>query len=343
MNKNLKKRIIDSFTRKTPDLRSQIIERCSSEDQFLLSEENIVKTQTKKFNFKRFALVCSFVALFTVGIIGGSFLMIRNQRSEVETFVFLESLASVGIVLNEENQVISCTPMNENAKNIVQSNNFIGLDISVALDSLITSMSEKGYIDDQENSLLVSVVNKDATHNSQILNFIDAQIKSVLTHSNIRCAVIVQTVVPNEELAQRAKEQGISIGKMCLIDKMMQDLAADEAESEDMLANLSIRELSFIYSTRRPNGSSDIVSGNFDEYISEETAINKILTKIGYSLNQISIMSIKVRTSKRDDISIVYLIKLEINADANASQHEFEVDCITGEVNPADNIGYSTR
>ena len=45
MNKNLKKRIIDSFTRKTPDLRSQIIERCSSEDQLLLSEESIVKTQ----------------------------------------------------------------------------------------------------------------------------------------------------------------------------------------------------------------------------------------------------------------------------------------------------------
>ena len=86
-----------------------------------------------------------------------------------------------------------------------------------------------------------------------------------------------------------------------------------------------------------------VINRNFDEYISEETAINKILTKIGYSLNQISIMSIKVRTSKRDDISIVYLIKLEINADSSVSQHEFEVDCITGEVYYADHIGYSTR
>ena len=340
MKKDMRNKIVNAFTSQTPNLKSKVIQKCESQEQSLI-EPVFLNERSKKIINMRFIFACSLVLLFAFGIFTGFAISNKNVNPEAQTILYLETDASIEIALDENNKVISCKPLNQTAQNIVEGMDLKGWEISSTLNAILGSMCVKGYINSANNSMLVSVVNRAGLNNAQMLSTINEQINSIFVQSDMKCSLIVQSVSISQDLETRAKEQGISVGKMFLIDKMAQEFDETQEEAEEILSDLPIRDLNLIYSNRRPQGSNDIISGAVGGFISEEVAWLKAMEFAGTSIIQANVRSVKVSLSNREVNKVVYLVELEIKE--NSVIKRYEVDCTTGEVYNADQFGYSLR
>ena len=346
MNKHIKDKVKSAFSAETPDLLENVIDACKNQEQLLSSQSDLFeKLPAKKFNLKRLILICSFILLFGIGIFTGINLAGVQKPAVTETVIYIDTLASVEISVDKNDKVIDCKPLNQNAQTVVEGINFSGMEVNATVNVILSSMHVKGMIDSSSNSMLVSVVSKNATSKITI-NSLTQQISKVFSQSDVNCSIIAQSFSANDDLKQRAKEQGISVGKMFLIDKMAEEMEEIKNENKEILANMSISELNLLYRSRtdapRPN---EIIIGNVNGFISKEVAIANvhqfIKDRFNIMANEVLIRSIKVVPSNRDGSKIIYLVELERIADKDVER--FEVNCETGEVFFASSQGYSLR
>ncbi|MBQ3572680.1 MAG: hypothetical protein IJA15_07625 [Clostridia bacterium] len=345
MNKHIKDKVKSAFSAETPDVLDKVVNACENQEQLLSSQDLFESLPAKKFNFKRLILVCSFILLFGIGIFTGINLAGIPKPAAIETVIYIDTLASVEISVDKNDKVIDCKPLNQNAQTVVEGINFSGMEVNATVNVILSSMHVKGMIDSSSNSMLVSVVSKNATSKITI-NSLTQQISKVFSQSDVNCSIIAQSFSANDDLKQRAKEQGISVGKMFLIDKMAEEMEEIKNENKEILVNMSISELNLLYRSRTDNPRpNEIIVGNVNGFISKEVAIANvhefIKDRFNIMASEVLIRSIKVVPSNRDGSKIIYLIELERIADQDVER--FEVNCETGEVFFASSQGHSLR
>ncbi|MBO5328058.1 MAG: PepSY domain-containing protein [Clostridia bacterium] len=328
MKGNLKKEIVNAFKEETPDLKSKIQKECENQIQY-----PAIQTKNNKSPVKWLKAVAS-VAACSVMFIGGLIVGYIAPKSQVvaqtETLVYLDVNPSIELSLDEDNRILSAEAINTDAQVILEGLELDGVGMITGLNAIVGSMYFNGYLSEENNSMLISVDTNDPNNTQNMLSHITEEVNEVFGKKDMKCSIIAQGVKVNEDLKRRAKERGISVGKMHLVDKMIDSM--EELNQDDIidLSKMSIKELNLIYSSK-PNGGNapndELISGSVNMNVTPEQVLSAI--KEHLSVSEVKDFRIAVLPSKIVGIGIVYSVTVTLE---DSSVYKCEVDCKTGEV-----------
>ena len=334
--KPLEDRIRDAFTEATPDILSRILDSVDSietvADESLPEEKpRIVITPI----FKKILVAAACLVLFVGGLVLGLFFPVGEVVPMAETSIYLDVNPSIELSIDTDGKVIECLAANEDAEVIIGTLELKGVDMNTALTALIGSMYINGYLSTDSNSILVSIDSTDDSKEDTLLAGVTEKITGVFEKSNMACSIIAQKVEKTKDLVDKAKEMGVSVGKMHLVDKMVG--ALDELQNADIgtLVGMSIKELDLIYSEKKGNESG---GNRFDDDIKEGSssgydklgAIALLNEYFGNSGKIIEEYEIEFKVNFFEKPSLVYEVEVKFVGDEK--EYKYEFDCLTGDI-----------
>ena len=339
MRREYKEKIRQAFIDETPDFSAQIEKACENETQYASSlTDSGRRPWFASVAFRRTvtALVCA--AVFGVGLCVGHILKpdVTPDPTPTPTMnarVYLDAEPSIELDIDSNGKVLGYTATNNDGAVVLKNVDLQGVDMQTAVNTIVNRLQENGYFGVEQNSMLISVDTVNDSESEGVLSSVKNQVSRAFAESNVSCSIIAQSVETDEDLQRRAEEQGISVGKMALVDKLMGSLDSVETLYPAELASLSIKQLNLIYSMR-PNRNErpweDLVSGAVNGYVSETDAVMAVLEKMNVAFSTVENYSLFVMPMPRYSKSLVYAVTIKLLEDDIV--YKYDVDCITGEV-----------
>ena len=249
--RELKNKINEDFEKETPELYAKIEKTCNSTVQQEVAFEEKPRRTQWSFNLimKRACALAVCLLIFVTGISVGIFAKRDSGGGgnvvapETDAHVYLDVNPSVELSVNTENKVAGCSAINEDAEKILEGLNLENVDMNTALNAIIGAMYMGGYLSTDSNSILVSVEGKDDARTDAVLTDVSDKISKVFEGSALECEIVAQKIVVDENLSKRAEENGVSVGKMHFVDKMVEEFDEISEESAKNLLNMTIGEL----------------------------------------------------------------------------------------------------
>jgi hypothetical protein len=227
----------------TPDLLDSLmttpVKKLSSED-YIVKQRPVERTS----GIGRF--VAAFGSVAMVCLVCMSFLASGGWNTiwqdDAGTFISIDVNPSIEMMADDNNMVSGLHGLNEDAELVLQDVNQEDNSLDQVVSSLVESMADHGYLKPEvQNSILVSVENKDAEKAEQIKTVITNDIYEALDKSEIDSVVLTQDVKKTKELEKEAKALNISVGKMNLIQTLAEKDAGLDVQQ---MAEMSISDIS---------------------------------------------------------------------------------------------------
>ena len=336
--KQIKKIVNDVFEKETPDFLSVIKQKCENVEQFEPEEYKVNKVFNYKILIKRLALTAFGVMIFLIGLfIGGIEPSVEVMAAEAS--IYLDVNPSIEIQVDENNKVIKCVAGNDDAIKVLENIVLDGVDMNTALYAIVGSLYSKGYLNIERNSILVSVIsyhNKDKV----VLNEISEQINNVFKENEeMNCSIIAQKVSPNDELKDKANENKVSVGKMQLIEKIIENSKLYADDNLEELIKMSIHELGLIYkSINNKDDENEVMSGNASGYLDDDSVIDHVLESLNLTRDDVRFVDAITlyHYDENHDRKLVYLVTFMLQD--SITFEKYIVDCVTGEMMPDDTV-----
>ena len=342
MKSDLKNKIKSAYESETPFMKDRIMSACSRERQepslanqkaksgYLNNNREEQRRPRKSTAFRGAMAFACCLAILALGFVGGYFLP-NISKDTPNTHVYFDVNPSLELVLSDD-EVIECIAVNEDAKKVINGMDLSGVNLKTALNAIVGSMYVNGYLTLEDNSILISV-DKDDT--SEILTYITEQVNEVFANSNMECSIIAQKVNADEDLVKRAEEQGVSVGKMHLLDKMVDTVDGITQDNMSELSGMSIKELNLLYQQKRDDDEEEdfreeVFSGEAKTELSSTDALDKVLASLEKTIVDVEEYIVYMVPSKHNRHSVAYMIEIEFIGDDK--EYGYEVDCQTGEV-----------
>lgn len=261
MNKNIQKNLSDAVCQMIPD---DMYERISQ--NIVPDTERIMNMNTpvtvKKSPMKWIGIAVAACLLIVCGTLGGFY---YSGNMMVDSIVDIDVNPSIEIFTNKKDKVLYVSAVNEDADKIIDGMNLKNVDLKVAVNAIIGSMVQNGYLIDDQNGILVSVQNDDTQKASKIRNLVISDIQNSLVNNNVTASVINQTLTDIEKAKAFAAENNISIGKAVFVC----NLAAKEPSLDaSALAKMSLKEIAALVVEKNID-IRDIVDYDSDDSIWE--------------------------------------------------------------------------
>ena len=242
----------------------------------------------------------------------------------VDSVVMLDVNPSLSMEVSAQERVLSVTPFNQDAEIILGDMDLTDTDLDVAVNALIGSMLQNGYLSDLQNAILVSVENQDAARSAQLQQHLTDTINSVFQGGSLEGAVLSQTVTESADLNALAQQYGISVGKAALIQEI---IAQDSTLTFASLAPLSVNEIALITESRHLTSQTVTQTGTASTkaYITAEEAKNAALSHAGISESDVAQLEIEFDS---EDGLMVY----EVEFYAGGTEYDYDINARTGEV-----------
>ncbi len=261
MNKNIQKNLSDAVCQMIPD---DMYERISQ--NIVPDTERIMNMNTpvtvKKSPMKWIGIAVAACLLIVCGTLGGFY---YSGNMMVDSIVDIDVNPSIEIFTNKKDKVLYVSAVNEDADKIIDGMNLKNVDLKVAVNAIIGSMVQNGYLIDDQNGILVSVQNDDTRKASKIRNLVISDIQDSLVSNNVTASVINQTLTDIEKAKAFAAENSISIGKAVFVC----NLAAKEPSLDaSALAKMSLKEIAALVVEKNID-IRDIVDYDSDDSIWE--------------------------------------------------------------------------
>ena len=218
--------------------------------------------------------------------------------------------------------------LNDDALVILDGMELEGTDLEVAVNALIGSMLKNGYLSDIQNSILISVDNKDEAKGKELQERLMKEVGELLSASAVDGAVLSQQVNHEDitaEAAQIAKEYQISAGKAALIEKIAKK---DAALNVGDLKNLNIHQLNLLLESRNLDISSDTASvgkASDKSYIGADRAMDIALGDAGLSKSAVT----KLETEMDVENGVM---TYEVEFKVGGVEYDYEIDAVSGEI-----------
>ena len=342
MKSDLQNKIKSAYESETPFMKDRILYSCARESQEPAyvnqkaekrhpnTESRSSERQQRSPVFRRVLAFACCLAILALGFVGGYFLP-NISKDTPNTHVYFDVNPSLELVLSDD-EVIECIAVNEDAKKVINGMDLSGVNLKTALNAIVGSMYVNGYLTLEDNSILISV-DKDDT--SEILTYITEQVNEVFANSNMECSIIAQKVKADEDLVKRAEEQGVSVGKMHLLDKMVDTVDGITQDNMSELSGMSIKELNLLYQQKRDDDEEEdfreeVFSGEAKTELSSTDALDKVLASLEKTIVDVEEYIVYMVPSKHNRHSVAYMIEIEFIGDDK--EYGYEVDCQTGEV-----------
>ena len=213
-NEKMEQRLAAALEKTAPDDVNGVLSRCEER------KGTVIPMTTKKTaNRKWTSLIAACLAVMLLG--GGG--VFYQRANAVASVVSLDVNPSIELKVNRSEKVLSCTPLNEDAKAILadMSNgaDLKGAKLDVAVNAIVGSLVRNGYLDSISSAIMISVEDKDTARAEK------------LQRERLR---------QDAGREQQARENNISTGKAALVNHV---LALNSSLKFDALAELSVEEL----------------------------------------------------------------------------------------------------
>lgn len=240
------------------------------------------------------------------------------------SIVILDVNPSISMTVDTDERIVSAEGLNEEGQAVLSGMDLTGADITVAVNAVIGSLLQRGYLSDLQNAILVSVENEDAEKSAALQERVSSLIGSAFQDGSLEGAVLSQTINDSAALEQMAQNYHISLGKAALIQEVMSQDASLTVES---LVPLSITEIALISQSKNIISTSLTQSGTASDraYISRESAVELALDHA--KVNAENAVGIEVEFDSDDGI-MVY----EVEFYAGTVKYECDIDARTGQV-----------
>ena len=317
-NEMTERRISHAIDVAAPEAFDRINSECSSGSG---SADADVYTIPKKRRISRRILsqVVAAAAAFLLIAVCVYGIMPKNKTNTAYATVLLDVNPSIELKVDKDNRVISVTPLNDDAKLIVEGLDFSGSTVEVAVNAIVGSMLKHGYLTEIANSILISVESDDAEAGEKLKNRLTEEVNALLTEMSVNGQVLSQFVdVANKSLAQLASEYGITDGKAQFIQSIID---AGMPYSFSDLAGLSISDLNSIF-----RGETVVVpSGAPQTLISEDEA--KAIALSHALVDEGDITNYRIKLENEHDVW-----EYEIEFDTAEYEYDYEINAVTGEI-----------
>ena len=234
-NEQMERRLASAVEKTAPDDVSGVLSRCE-ERKGTEKPMTVQKTTKRRWT----TLVAACLALMLLG--GGG--LFYQQANAVASVVSLDVNPSIELRVNRDEKVLSCTPLNEDAQEILEDMgggaDLKGAKLDVAVNAIVGSLVRKGYLSEISSAIMISVEDKDSARAKKLQQELTSAVDGVLRTNESKAAVLTQTVTQDAELERQARENSISTGKAALVNRI---LALNSSLSFDALAKLSVGEL----------------------------------------------------------------------------------------------------
>ena len=246
------------------------------EDMFKRISENIVsvdaerieKGMKKKFNIfgKGFVGVAAAACvLFAVGVVGVPY---YGNNYVPDSHVDIDVNPGVEIVTNKKNKVLEVQSTNQDGADVIDGMDLKNTELKVAVNALIGSMVQKGYIQNDNTGILVTVRNTNEDKANKVKAEVLNDINTALSTNSVQATVINQTVKTTVDAKKFAAENNISIGKAVFVLNLA---AKDSSLDAKELAKMKVSEIANLV-VQKGIDIRDIVDYDSDDSIWENIA-----------------------------------------------------------------------
>lgn len=246
------------------------------EDMFKRISENIVsvdaerieKGMKKKFNIfgKRFVGVAAAACvLFAVGVVGVPY---YGNNYVPDSHVDIDVNPGVEIVTNKKNKVLEVQSTNQDGASVIDGMDLKNTELKVAVNALIGSMVQKGYLQNDNTGILVTVRNDNEDRANKIKAEVLNDINTALLTNSVK-AIVMNQIIKSPVVAKKfATENNISIGKAVFILNLT---AKDSSLDAKELAKMKVSEIAKL-AVQKGIDIRDIVDYDSDDSIWENIA-----------------------------------------------------------------------
>ena len=317
-DRELNEKLRQAYEHAVPDVLDAVLSDCNEQKGRVVS----MTTEKKKNAWLRPLIAAAACLCLLLG--GGFGLKSYRVNHMVDATVSLDVNPSVELQVNQKERVLNVKAMNEDGRIIVGDMDLSGSSLDVAVNALIGSMLQNGYLNELANSILISVDNDDPVRGADLQVRLSAEVDRLLQTDSFSASVLSQTVVRSSELQQMAEQYGITLGKAQLIQDI---LSRSTLHTFDELAPLSINELNLLLSKETAAATQVTVVGTASEkgYIGEAKAKTVALERAGVTESELLFCKVELDTHQG---AMVY----DVEFTTDSYEFDCDVNAKTGEI-----------
>lgn len=277
-------RLSGALEHAAPDDVDSVLSHCGAQEGTRDMTYEISEKRKKKFR----AAPWIAAACLTLMIAGGGFGVHYQQAYAVQSIVSLDVNPSVELKLNSKAKVLSAAALNSDGEKILEGMDLKGADVNVAMNALVGSLLQRGYVDELANSILISVEDSDSARGTALQEKLTYEVTAILDAASVNAAILTQSVQEDADLQAKAEQYGISVGKAQLIESLV---ANSDHLTFEALAGLSVNELNLLStnsSTALPETVQTTGKASDGAYIGVEAAKQAAYTHAGVTASQVS-------------------------------------------------------
>lgn len=272
---------------------------------------NMKKENNKKlFYGLGFGFAC--VIMLFIGII-----FFKNNSNIA--IIGIDVNPSLELGINSKNKVVSVNTNNDDAIKVIGDMNLKGTDVLVAMNAIFGSMVKNGYINDSENSILISLV--DGEYN---VDKLANDVYNNLQNEKINSSILTLNTNTSDYDNELSKKYNISVSKVKLIKSIINKNSLYRFED---LSKLNTNELNILAnnSINKNEEVSTIGSASTSKYISIDT-VKDIVFKHAKVENK-NIVNLEIEYDYENG-NMIY----DVEFDCNNIEYDYEVDAVSGKI-----------
>ena len=251
----------DLFTRITAELDSK--EEGAKMEKVLVRR---IESKRTSLGLKTvLQLVAACVAL--VLVVGGIFYYRGNLM--VDSLVDLDVNPGIELLTNQKNRVLEAYATNGDGDKVLSGMDLHNVDLQVALNAIVGSMVQQGYMTKDTKGVLVTVQNKDQKKADNLRKLVVKEMEIALSTEDMNAAVFHQVISSqNNNASAFARKNNISLGKAVFVLNL-----ANKARSLDAkeLAKMKISEIAKLVADKNID-IRDILEYDSDDSLWENIA-----------------------------------------------------------------------
>ena len=228
----LEQRLRTAMAHAAPDALDRILASCQAQKGTVIPIEQARKPR------KRWASLAVAAALAVVCCVFG--LTSWRSANAVASVVSLDVNPSIQLQVSKNEKVLSAQALNEDAQVILEGMDLKGTQLKVAVNAIVGSLLQNGYLDRLSSAILISVEDDDAQRAARLESDLTSEVGTALENASAGAAILSQILSVDSGLETQAQNSNISVGKAAMI----RDIQALNSQLDfDALSALSVEEL----------------------------------------------------------------------------------------------------
>ena len=251
----------DLFTRITAELDSK--EEGAKMEKVLVRRIERKSTSLGLKTVMQLAAAC--VAL--VLLVGGIFYYRGNLM--VDSLVDLDVNPGIELLTNQKNRVLEAYATNGDGDKVLSGMDLQNVDLQVALNAIVGSMVQQGYMTKDTKGVLVTVQNKDQKKADNLRKLVVKEMEIALSTEDMNAAVFHQVIsTQNNNASAFARKNNISLGKAVFVLNLANKASSLNAKE---LAKMKISEIAKLVADKNID-IRDIIEYDSDDSLWENIA-----------------------------------------------------------------------